>query len=618
MHILKNKVALFVCIVMCMNISCRNKGGYGWSIGRIRTKPGTQYFVPYHPSVQEIRLGPGMIKTSVNMIGTLALDKDTANASVIFKALTELNDASRVRQPSSYWYVFKVFNMSNHEKWAIEINNHALDPVLFEVLSGDSLVKLERSAKPWEVNPIITEYIFGVSIPHYARTTLLLKVDNEYLPFVNEVTIYPYHKSIYTPIDDTLFEGLLTGLIYLIVILLLYSFFLTWQPIYIVYAVYFLYVVYILQTWTNISVLKSERINPFYTFQLAPLFGFFVLLLIPYLKIKFSIPFNVLLCLILLEPLASNANILFHIYLGAHYIEVLDGLILLVFIWHAFDREMLRYRFRFYKYLIGLYTIVQIIYFCQKIDWMPFLYGSPWCILVLTILELTMLFMRYITYRMETRKREVQQAIDAEKELAQRVINVLEEERKRISQDLHDEVGGSLAVLKIKAQHISIDKEQLSPLLNVLDQAADATRTISHRLMPPYFESTDMLQLLEAQLQNSDKKGQIRLFLDVVGKRYLFSKQDELMIYRIIMELVHNCLKHSFANSINVQLHYNGSELRIMCEDDGVGFSPEIQNGIGLQSISARVSFIGGRLNIDSGSAGTTVVIVIPYKRNNP
>ena len=95
-----------------------------------------------------------------------------------------------------------------------------------------------------------------------------------------------------------------------------------------------------------------------------------------------------------------------------------------------------------------------------------------------------------------------------------------------------------------------------------------------------------------------------------------FSKQEELTIYRIIMELTSNINRHSSATEATIQLIYHQHQLSIMVEDNGKGFYTAATNGIGLKNISSRVNYLAGSLNIDSGEKGSTIMIDIPYKQS--
>jgi len=96
---------------------------------------------------------------------------------------------------------------------------------------------------------------------------------------------------------------------------------------------------------------------------------------------------------------------------------------------------------------------------------------------------------------------------------------------------------------------------------------------------------------------------------------YPFDKPRELMIYRILMELTSNIFKHSGATESTIQIVYHATYLELIAEDNGHGFSSKSTDGIGIKNVRSRVDYLGGQINIDSGHAGTTIIIQIPYKK---
>lgn len=83
-------------------------------------------------------------------------------------------------------------------------------------------------------------------------------------------------------------------------------------------------------------------------------------------------------------------------------------------------------------------------------------------------------------------------------------------------------------------------------------------------------------------------------------------------MYRVIMELVNNIIRHSGASEATVQLIGYDNHLALMAEDNGRGFSRDLGKGLGLRSIRSRVEFLGGEIAIDTGASGTTIIIRVP------
>lgn len=198
---------------------------------------------------------------------------------------------------------------------------------------------------------------------------------------------------------------------------------------------------------------------------------------------------------------------------------------------------------------------------------------------------------------------------------SRQLLEVQETEQKRIAQDLHDELGGNLAAIKMNLQSIGLTGTE--KIMQLVDHASSATRTIAHNLMPPQFEETELPDLLRHYFEGLKTQEKIVFNLYITTSSIPFNKQEQLLLYRTILELVNNTIRHSGATECTLQLLSDNVYLILMCEDNGHGFDPSAGHGIGLKSIQSRVNFLNGSVHIDSGIHGTTILIKVPIK-NNP
>lgn len=191
-------------------------------------------------------------------------------------------------------------------------------------------------------------------------------------------------------------------------------------------------------------------------------------------------------------------------------------------------------------------------------------------------------------------------------------------EQQRIARDLHDELGGNLAAMKMALQRFDMQDDKLTLLNYLVDTASNSTRNIAHNLMPPGFEHTTLPDLLDKYFRHLNTNADIHFQFYCSGQAVHFNKQQELMIYRIILELTNNISKHAKASEATIQLIYNDTHLEIMAEDNGRGFNPEKdKKGMGLDNISTRTGYLHGKVNIDTSPNGTTIIIQIPYKQDH-
>jgi signal transduction histidine kinase len=202
---------------------------------------------------------------------------------------------------------------------------------------------------------------------------------------------------------------------------------------------------------------------------------------------------------------------------------------------------------------------------------------------------------------------------------SQQLLQVQDDEQKRIAQDLHDELGGNLAVIKMNLQELKTEnsndgEESVAKIIQMVDKVSDNARHIAHNLMPPEFENTKLDILLKNFFSKINNENSVRFYFHFPPGEDRFEKQDELMIYRVILELTNNILRHSQASEATVQFIYYDTYLEIMAEDNGKGFGDSTVDGMGIKNIQSRVNYLQGQLDIDSGIRGTTIVIKVPYK----
>ncbi|KAF2509846.1 ATP-binding protein [Flavobacterium foetidum] len=239
------------------------------------------------------------------------------------------------------------------------------------------------------------------------------------------------------------------------------------------------------------------------------------------------------------------------------------------------------------------------------------------------LLFLTVLFLwiwnnnqKKLGYQKELNHKQELEALENEQKLS--VSNALIEgeeiERKRIARDLHDGLGSMLSGLKI---HLNLaDKEgavSTSNINSMLNDSIKELRNISQNLMP---ESLSKLGLEHALKDlcaaNSSSETQIE-FQYLVKKKSNLDQHFEVVIYRIIQELLNNALKYAQASEILVSCSQNKDVFFITVEDNGKGFDvtqTESKEGMGLKNIRNRVAFLNGKIEIDSEiNKGTSTYI---------
>lgn len=196
-----------------------------------------------------------------------------------------------------------------------------------------------------------------------------------------------------------------------------------------------------------------------------------------------------------------------------------------------------------------------------------------------------------------------------------------EAERLRIAKDLHDSLGGLLSTVKAHFTTIQKEIEQLEKLNitektnSLIDEACIEVRRISHNMMPHALSMSGLEGAISDAADNFKAEG-YQVTLEVKDLPEKIEGTREIMIYRLIQEILSNIRKHADAKSILIQLISHENEINLMVEDDGKGFNFHEaleKGGLGLKSINSRVQFLDGSIDWDTAPGkGTTVNISIP------
>lgn len=253
--------------------------------------------------------------------------------------------------------------------------------------------------------------------------------------------------------------------------------------------------------------------------------------------------------------------------------------------------------------------------------------GDQWVeVLICPLVENNGKILNVVTYI-----HDITRLIRAEERLKMVSLQLLtnqEDERRRIAQDLHDDIGQSMTalILTLKTIHVDAVAEQR----NVGDQIKETIRNVEDmmrhirqvlfELRPPSFETTSPSKVLES-LSSS-------LALST-GLRAVFSSQDHLppmsnaqaiALYRLVQEGMNNAAKHARATSAWINLEYVDGEIIISFEDDGQGFDPsqKVGYGIGLEGLRERFSMLNGNFDIESAPGkGTRLYGSLPVPSPN-
>ena len=217
---------------------------------------------------------------------------------------------------------------------------------------------------------------------------------------------------------------------------------------------------------------------------------------------------------------------------------------------------------------------------------------------------------------------EVVQARSALQDLSARLVEVQETERRALSRELHDEVGQGLSALLLAignaAAMISPNdnpeaRVQLLDTRRLAEKTVAVVRDMCLLLRPSMLDDLGLVPALEWQAREVSRTEPIRVTVQAESALEELSDDYKTCIYRIVQEALRNATRHAKAKLVQVALTQDDKALRLTIKDDGKGFTPEREKGIGLLGMEERVKRLDGTFQVQSApGTGTTINVVLP------
>ena len=204
----------------------------------------------------------------------------------------------------------------------------------------------------------------------------------------------------------------------------------------------------------------------------------------------------------------------------------------------------------------------------------------------------------------------------------QAALRAAEEERRRISRELHDDTAQRLAALLVQLRLVGLEEvgERRTTLMEGLreglQEAAEGVRRIARGLRPPSLEDAGVVAALQAHIRNLFESQTIETSFDAGAVDQLLTEDGKLVLYRVVQEALSNVVRHSGAATVSIAVRAEGSEVVAVVEDDGEGFDDGRVGegaGLGLLGMKERAVGVGGSVRVESApGGGTRVRLSIP------
>lgn len=252
------------------------------------------------------------------------------------------------------------------------------------------------------------------------------------------------------------------------------------------------------------------------------------------------------------------------------------------------------------------------------------LYNLVWRSLFLGLLLAVpaVIRLRILERRSEQQKAQAHEAEHQMRQLSQQLVAAQEEERRKLSRELHDHVGQTLTALRMELGRIDRLRTGGDPRLvsaiaecrQLVDSMVHTVRDLALGLRPSMLDDFGLQPALEWQARDFTRRSNVPVELNVTGRLDSLSDQHRTCIYRVVQESLTNCVRHARAARITVTVHARHDGLEVTVSDDGVGLDPTRRSaGFGLRGIEERVRELGGRVSLRSASGkGATLAIWLP------
>ncbi len=241
-------------------------------------------------------------------------------------------------------------------------------------------------------------------------------------------------------------------------------------------------------------------------------------------------------------------------------------------------------------------------------------------ILLLSVAGLVLLILLgVLSVYLKNKKREAHQ----QQQLTKAIVQAEEAERKRIASDLHDGVGQLFSAVKMNLagliDRIDLPKEEdqflAEKTLALVDESCKEVRVISHKMMPNFLLKSGIASDIRSFIEKIDEST-LKIHFETKGFKEQLEFNEEVILYRVIQELIGNVIKHAQANELYLHLEKTDKQIQVQVTDNGLGFNYDnaiAKGGLGLKNILVRIEYLKGTISFTPNQpTGTAVKINIP------
>jgi signal transduction histidine kinase len=214
--------------------------------------------------------------------------------------------------------------------------------------------------------------------------------------------------------------------------------------------------------------------------------------------------------------------------------------------------------------------------------------------------------------------------------LTAHLLNVREEERKKIGREIHDELGQQLTAIKMNAAWIdkktpatdTLVKNKLGIIIDLLDDSNQSVHKILNELKPSILDEHALLEVIQRQCTEFAEHSGVKIYFSSIENELITSDEVSIAVYRVIQESLTNILRHANAKRVFILLKVINEQIHMTIEDDGVGFDStkeKNKNSFGILGMAERIKALKGNFELfSSPGKGTKLSFIIPLFTETP
>jgi signal transduction histidine kinase len=531
-----------------------------------------------------------------------------------------------------YWLKFSVNNTSEvNQKLFLEINNPHIKYIEFyEPKENDFKLKYHcGDYMPFDARPIHHEkFIFPIALKPNQTKEFLIKIDKRNTSVSFPTYLWNQEEFIKNSSKNKLIRGVFYGGFVFCFLFSIISFFFLRKQIYLWYSLYILASSLYLFTTMGYSFQYLYPNNVVFTsfFRIITLiFGAVFLLKFTQSLLKTKEYAYRIHTIINITVYAFIATVLIQFLFPSFYKSKITLMVktvyillliatisyfLAAFFTYSKQKEVVRLYLLSFGVLFICGAISLLLEYGLALEYRPYVsllfIGT---LLEVVVLGISILNDVRITYKEKSNL--TLKIAEKQQEIAQAFIDGMEKEKVMVSNELHDDIGSRMANFLRQIEH---ENEISSTSRNKLSVIIDDIRKISHQLSPNKGNLLSFKERIANVIEETFFETNITYDFQFLGNQNFLNEKEELNVYRILQETLHNILKHAKASFVEIQFVNFDNEITITIEDNGVGFDLNKRKlGLGIENIKKRVDYLKGTIEISSiKDKGTFIVIAIP------